>query len=228
MKRIILSMALLGTGIFVGSLYQQFTEENTSASTSSTIASIQKNQLVPIVANKKAEKQRSSPVEMPNPVAEQKTEQAPQSEINRQISEIIEKEVSPLGDYHGVQAYLDQLEARATSQGEVTALQVEPGLEAIRLLMPLSGMEKTLEMMTKFERRMEKLSQKLRGVNPHAIDAASQIEILKDEIVQNSGEKRQANIDDYLLFAQTLEPELQTLAIKQLESLLDTIDTRRN
>jgi hypothetical protein len=80
-----------------------------------------------------------------------------------EIARIIRQEVEPLRGVEQVEAYLARLEARARAKGRVTALEVEPGIAAIRGLLPRIGQKRVRLQVTAFGRRMTSLAARLDG-----------------------------------------------------------------
>ncbi len=89
------------------------------------------------------------------------------ADIRGQINRIIRREAEPLGQARGqrqLDAYLARLEARARAKGKVTALEVEPGLAAIRAHQP--GKPGAMARMAAYSSRMVRLSAELSGKSP--------------------------------------------------------------
>ena len=88
----------------------------------------------------------------------------PQGDMRSRIDEAIEREVAPLRERDEVASYLDRLRARAETQRQVTALEVEPGVEAIARLEVALGTDATHEWIRSFTQSMAALSESYRPV----------------------------------------------------------------
>lgn len=141
------------------------------------------------------------------------------------IREIISFEVESLTDSQSISQYIEILELRALSNGIVTAQEIEPGLAAIHRNISIIGLEESLSQAVEFERRMEKISNDMEGIYPHEINPLEEIDRLSLSIAQHTGEEQRKDIEKYLEMADTLEPDLHISAIKQLKTLLSTINS---
>jgi hypothetical protein len=75
------------------------------------------------------------------------------------VEEVVHKEVDPLKTAD-LDAYLNRLEQRARENHKVSALELQPGMEAIRRLVPA---DQYLDRSMAFGRRMAALSASLVG-----------------------------------------------------------------
>jgi hypothetical protein len=85
------------------------------------------------------------------------------------VRALIEREVRPLHGRAPVESYLAQLEQRARARGRVSALEVEPGLEALRQNTDEIGPADSIRLSTVFSERMVNLGRELgstKGENP--------------------------------------------------------------
>ncbi|MCA9599853.1 MAG: hypothetical protein KC776_41390 [Myxococcales bacterium] len=80
--------------------------------------------------------------------------------MRARIQRVVDAEVVPLKSEAEVDRYLDQLVARAHASGEVNALTVEPGHEAIARLEGIDTMHR-LQKQAAFRQRMRTLSHEL-------------------------------------------------------------------
>jgi hypothetical protein len=80
-----------------------------------------------------------------------------------QVRDTIARELRDVRGPGAVDQYLMTLEARARGKGRVSALEVEPGIEAIRRLQAEIGPERTMQALTEFTQRMSRLSAELDG-----------------------------------------------------------------
>ena len=86
-------------------------------------------------------------------------DEKPQS-LRPEIRALIAEEVAPLDDRQQVLAYLDTLEGRARHRGRVSALEIEPGFEAIHRFARDDGWATVHHVA--FKRRMQGLQSELK------------------------------------------------------------------
>jgi len=82
-------------------------------------------------------------------------------DMRSRIQAQIDREVTPLDGEVEIVAYLDELEHRARRRGQVTALEVEPGVEAIHRLAGDVPAERIDALRAAFSTRMATLSRDL-------------------------------------------------------------------
>jgi hypothetical protein len=84
--------------------------------------------------------------------------------VRAEIQRIIRQEVDELaGGEDRLERYLETLVARAEARGRVTALEVQPGLAAIRRQVALLEPGRALQLELVFSRRMREMSRRLAG-----------------------------------------------------------------
>jgi hypothetical protein len=127
------------------------------------------------------------------------------------IAQVVDEEVSSLRGSHKVGAYLKTLKQRALSQGKVTALEVEPGIEAIRTMESEIGPEETEKRVKAFANEMAALSKQLGGIpDPPAPPTGREVNNLLDEIAgEEDNEFKQQAIKEYVERVNAVEDEEQ-------------------
>jgi hypothetical protein len=100
---------------------------------------------------------RDSRDEMPPPPP------ADQPSVHAAIERKVEADRPTLHNAHDIDGYLADLEAHARQNGKVTALEVEPGLMAIREHAEQLGTEEALRKSDEFAQKMARLSAQLDG-----------------------------------------------------------------
>lgn len=106
---------------------------------------------------------------------------SPVMDMRGEIRRVAENELSPIVTARDLDRYLADLEVRARRNGQVTMLEVEPGVQAIRKIESQSGPERVMERIADFRGRMAVLSAHLDGRDgpvppPDIDDLARQIE----------------------------------------------------
>ena len=92
----------------------------------------------------------------------------PPVDLRPRVEAALRDEVEPLRGKDDVTAYLERLHVRATARGQVTALEIEPGVAAIERLTPELGSEAAQEWVGRFVQSMTELSQRNRqSPSPH-------------------------------------------------------------
>jgi hypothetical protein len=86
--------------------------------------------------------------------------------VPAQLHHLIETEVRPLKSAAEVERYLALLEQRARERGRVSALEVEPGLEAIRENTDQIGPASALQLSVTFSEKMKNLGKTLNTTHP--------------------------------------------------------------
>jgi len=119
-----------------------------------------------------------------------------------------------------VREYLYELEMRTIRQGRVSALEVEPGIEAIKRLAPVIGTDKVAAMSFEFEQRMEQLAMQLTTAGQQQRVDSAQLDNLLAEIDNTGGKQREEHITAYLKVIDQLDDKQQADAIMALDSLI--------
>ena len=126
-----------------------------------------------------------------------------------------ETQASDVRTERDLDRYLDGLEAKARAQGSVTALEVQPGVMAIRKAPYTEDGERRMQRVMEFSDRMAKLSAQLRGASDTPVSLPS-----LDAIKNASGADRTQLIDKYLEGSRRLGPEQRQEANQQLNDLI--------
>jgi hypothetical protein len=114
-----------------------------------------------------------------------------------------------------LERYLDSLEQRARAQGQVTALELEPGRA---LAESVTGDQ---ERANQFGRRMERVQRELSGAPAAAVPSAASVEALAARInAETDNQRRQALIREYMDAAQALPDEEQPAAIQRINRII--------
>jgi hypothetical protein len=138
-------------------------------------------------------------------------------DVRAQIRQAVETEVAPLKGAGEVERYLGDLEARARRNRRVTALEVEPGVEAIQRLAGEIGPERTQEKLATFTQTMARLSAELDGRDRPA--PPTDFNDLARRIEAARGDERNALIRRYDEATRGLPPEEQQREIERLNRL---------
>ena len=139
--------------------------------------------------------------------------------VRRQIAQIVDREVTPIEDEDALERYLDALAKRAEEKGMVTALEVQPGIEAIRRRYAGENPEEMAEKVDAFSQEMALLSKSLR----HEVDQLppADLDQLYDDIEQEADKgERERLIAKYIEQTQSMEPETQMKAISRLDEMV--------
>ena len=160
--------------------------------------------------------------------------------MRRQIAEVVDREVSIIEDEHELDRYLEALARRAKENGKVTALEVQPGIEAINRQYSGKNSEKMNEEIVAFSQKMALLSESFSpetGPSP-PVDP----DRIYDEVTQEADVGRQEGlVAKYVEQTYLMDPEAQSRALARLndtvsqtrgpaedvdfESMLDEIET---
>ena len=132
-------------------------------------------------------------------------------DMRKRIAKAVDREAIPEVEADNVASYLARLEQRAAEAGQVTALHVEPGLQA------LAAAGASPEEQLAFAKRMEELSASLREPEPtDPPDLDGQLQLLHDE---PSPQRRAKLVQRYVSSAQTLPPSEQVAALARLDEV---------
>lgn len=139
----------------------------------------------------------------------------PPSPMRARIREEVERTV--VRDDSELSRYLDSLETRARAQGKVTALEIEPGIEMIRLHSP------DPDLIGRFSDRMLKVQAELNGTPPPTTPDPQAIHRELEAILQAirgapDDAERQGLIRKYLASAQQLDPDDQLATIEAINA----------
>jgi hypothetical protein len=133
-----------------------------------------------------------------------------------QVAEAVEQAAKHVGPA-SLEDYLATLEARARTQGRVSALEVEPGLEMIQ------RHDQTGEKLLQFARRMQALQRELASDDEKAEPSAppeQRLDMLSARIAQAESEAaRQAAVRAYLETVGELPPGSEGAALAELNRL---------
>jgi len=148
---------------------------------------------------------------------------AGQGGLRPQIRQAIER--APVHGPEDVDRYLDALEAQARRQGQVTALEVEPGVAMARRFYPTEP-----EKVASFTSRMLRVQTELQDAAPQATDPAEARKRLAELTAQiprapNEGQ-RQELIRTYLDLARQLPPEEHPELIQKLNQVAGTTGSK--
>jgi hypothetical protein len=128
----------------------------------------------------------------------------PTVDVREKVQERIAANAGKQRDEAELDAYLNELETQARRNGRVTALEVEPGLDAIRRLTVKLGPALAARKQHEFGDRMATLSQKLDGRQPVV---APDLEALKTRIATAaSDEERQPLMRQFRVALGSLDP----------------------
>ena len=144
--------------------------------------------------------------------------------IREQVAKVVEKEVRPLKDVANVEHYLAQLKKRAHEKQRVTALELHPGIEAIRALEPMIGPEETERRIHAFSKEMSTLSKAFGRVPESAapLTPAEAADILEEIEYEADPAIKQQAIREYLDRAKLAEdPEEHIVLMERLDSVID-------
>jgi hypothetical protein len=131
-----------------------------------------------------------------------RTRPAPSVDVREQIDAVVEAEAMPEVRADNVPDYLAQLERHAREEGQVTALHVEPGLQALAA----AGAS------------VEELSASLRGADPEPeLDLGEELDRLEGE---SNPDRRARLIERYLAASRSLPPVEQAEALARLDRLV--------
>jgi hypothetical protein len=131
--------------------------------------------------------------------------------VRARVREVIRDDAARVTAPAEVEAYLDQLEQKARSEGRVTAFEVEPGADAIRR----SGGDPVA--VSAFYARMAKLSAELdrRSVSDEPLD----LDEIADRFEEAEGDAKRDWRRRYLAAASSLDDEARVAAIARLQQL---------
>lgn len=102
---------------------------------------------------------RSGPEPVRAEALESEDDPVPQGQgLREQVRRVIHERVEPLRTEAELEAFLADLEASARRRGYASALEVEPGLAAIRQVLADRGPEETVRRQMEFSERMRALS----------------------------------------------------------------------
>jgi hypothetical protein len=99
-----------------------------------------------------------------------------QVDIRKKLAEVVEKEVRPLKGILKVDNYLRLLKERALEKQRVTALEVQPGIEAIMALEPELGLDEVNRRIKVFSDEMLSLSREF-GHVPDPPNPLTEVEV---------------------------------------------------
>lgn len=135
--------------------------------------------------------------------------------MRARIAQTFAQEATPHIERGTVSHYLDDLEARARRQGDVTALEVETGMQA------LMAAGAPPEQQIAFAQRMEALATELRDEPPTAPPGLDRIESIADALRQTDDEDERAKLTrQYLGTVGHLDPAEARRAIRELDALV--------
>jgi hypothetical protein len=133
------------------------------------------------------------------------------------------EEVLPLGEVKKVERYLELLKKRAIEKGRVTALEVEPGVQALMTIEPELGTEETLRQIRGFADEMAALSKQF-GHLPDPPGALTREEAgaMIDDIAKAKPEARGGAVTAYIERASSVDdPERQAELMAMLDETVD-------
>jgi hypothetical protein len=185
MKIWIVVLSLIAAGLAGGLVYQLAHERRLGPS--------------PVVA-------ATPPVESAAAAAAPAIAAAPgQPDVRAQIRQAVETDVTPLKSESDLDRYLASLEARARRNHKVTALEVEPGIRAIRNLADQIGPDRMQEKRAAFTQKMARLSAEFDG-RDHP-QPPTDFDALAHRIEHSSGAERDALLRRFDQAAQELSPD---------------------
>ena len=162
-------------------------------------------------------------VSEPSPTHLSKPAAVPKPKMHEQVALTVENEVKPLRDVPKVEHYLRLLKQRAKEKKQVTALEVEPGMAAIRSLEPIIGGKEMLERLQSFSAEMTTLSRSFE-MPPASSEqhSPSETSALLEEIENESdNELKQQAIHEYIKLADmTDDPKEHTALLSTLGQTL--------
>jgi len=144
-------------------------------------------------------------------------------DMRKLVRQVIEREVRPLGGVSKVNSYLNLLKQRAQEKQEVTALELEPGIEAIGALESIVGHEEMYQMRRAFLNEMSALSKSFGHVpEPPKPLTPIETEKLLDEIENEvNSETRQQGIKEYIEKANTTgDRDQQIMLMARLDNVI--------
>jgi hypothetical protein len=125
--------------------------------------------------------------------------------VRRRIAQLIEKEVIPIEEQNQLDDYLMLLKDRAKENGRVTAMEVQPGIEAISKFETILGPIETMRRRQVFTGEMASLSKEFGDV-PDAVEplSAKNADALLEKIASVTDEdQRRQIVGEYLDRADT-------------------------
>jgi hypothetical protein len=155
------------------------------------------------------------PAARPQPVWSRSGSSAPQlPALPEEVQHTIDEEVPHLQSERDMERYLGELEARARQRHQVTALEIEPGMRAIRQLLPP---DKAMEASVRFSQRMLEIGRELDG---RKAAPSEDVSALGDRIERTSDPTaRQELIGRYFQAALAQPPDQQAAALQRLKSI---------
>jgi hypothetical protein len=142
----------------------------------------------------------------------------PTVDVRAQVRRAVEEKAPALKSASDVEHYLSDLESQARRNGKVTALEVEPGMQAIAQLRGELGRERAMELELAFGQKMARISaERDRRDGPQA--APDLDELARQVEHPASADAREAAIRQYLEAAQALSGDEQVRALQRLNQL---------
>jgi len=138
-------------------------------------------------------------------------------DTREQVAAQIEREVAPLRTRQEVTAYLDELERRAEANGQVTALEVMPGVIAIEQLAGAIGFQRATELGAEFAERMAQLSARLDGRDQPP--PAEDLNALLADIESAAADEVAPMVNRYVSAIAPLELDEQQSRMRQLHEI---------
>jgi hypothetical protein len=140
-----------------------------------------------------------------------------------EIDQVEEARLPTITTERQLDAYLVELEGQARANHRVSALEIEPAIEAIRRLGSTLGPQRTFERIRAYSQKMRQLSEQLDGrdVKKKPVD----LDRLAGDIPRASSEsRRQELIRDYVDSLREVEPQERMHRMERLNQLV--ADTR--
>jgi hypothetical protein len=147
------------------------------------------------------------------------TPPAPEKEMLTEIDQVEEARLPTITTERQLDAYLVELEAQARANHKVSALEVQPAIEAIRRLGSTLGPERTFERIRAYSQKMSQLSAELdaRDMKKKPVD----LDRLAADIPRASTESmRQELIRQYVDSLRELEPQERMHRMERLNQLV--------
>ena len=141
---------------------------------------------------------------------------APPVSVREEIRRRRQENAERLTTSAAVDAYLEELKAHARANGVVTALEVQPGVEALESLTEQLGDQETIRRSEAFLNEMALLSRELHGETNAPVPAPDLDRLLNAVEQATDSSARQTAIRAYLSAAEQLPEESQEAALNRL------------
>ncbi|MBN2528194.1 MAG: hypothetical protein JXR76_17510 [Deltaproteobacteria bacterium] len=143
--------------------------------------------------------------------------------MRQRVAKVIETDVVPLREVAAVDAYLASLKQQAQQKRQVTALEVETGIQAIMNLAPVLGQEETTSKADAYATEMAKMSREFGNI-PESLPppTAAEVDAMLDDIANDEeNASKQKTIRKFMESIQNIEDmNAQNKAMARLNALV--------